>query len=474
MEWNKLTISQIRDFLELNGNDVDDSVTEETLRIITDLVFKEDSPKLTIPVRNLYIITALQGNVTQSMMEKLAGLFDLDPYDPHLLNKIHQIVDPVPIFSYEYLSTSYIPEDLLRHIALTMDYYELKNYCRISRGVYNLCHKDTFWYDKIVQDFGILPNFQARGKEQYLRIAAHHHYVVPNAAEYVYSFRDLFLLIFEGAKMGKSTAELQNKLARMYKHTIFDRHFLVNIATSLAANAEFIQLPTDLDTLKAILVGALIVNNTKTISEILSVTPYPEIEFSMYYAIAAAMSSNLDPQINFFWSYIQLQWSIMFSNYKMIDRLMDEEEEDIETALRVAARMGIPQLFDHLYHNDHNIVDSELLEEAFRFRNFPIAKKLIDKGKIPSDMLISDAIQEYPEILPDIWKLLSLSPQQLRLYLNEVAVTPHLDLAKTLIELGADNLDTALEHAEENNQLWMAKYLASKIADLYPENGEIN
>ena len=52
------------------------------------------------------------------------------------------------------------------------------------------------------------------------------------------------------------------------------KHFLVNIATSLAANAEFVQLPTDLDSLKAILVGALIVNNTKTISEILSVTPY--------------------------------------------------------------------------------------------------------------------------------------------------------------------------------------------------------
>ena len=475
MDWNKLTISQIRNFLDVNATEIADGVTEETLRLMADLVFNEGSAKLTIPLRNLYIVTALQGSITQSMLEEFAGLLYIDPKDPDLLNTIRRIVGPPQISPNEgYSSPDSIPQDLLRRIALNVDYYDLKNYCQSSRTVYNLCKDNTFWLDKIAQDFGISPPVPARGQEQYLLIAAHHHYPVPNAEEYVYSFPDLFLLIFEAAKRGKSTTALQNKLLRMYKNTIYDRpikHFLVNIATSLAVNAEFVRLPTDVDLLKAILVGALIVNNTKTITDILSTTPYTGAVFSPSYEIASAISSNVDPKIDFSWPYFQLQWAIMFSNYKMIDRLMDEvyrdneEEEEIDTPLRIAARMGTPQVFDHLYRDDHDIDDSELLEEAFGFRNLPIVKKLIDKGEIPSEMLISDAIQEYPEILPDLWKLINLSPEDLRSYLNDVAATPHLDLAKTLIELGADNLAEALESARGANQLWMEKYLSGKIAE---------
>ena len=43
MDWNKLTISQIRDFLDVNATEIADGVTEETLRIMADLVFNEDS-----------------------------------------------------------------------------------------------------------------------------------------------------------------------------------------------------------------------------------------------------------------------------------------------------------------------------------------------------------------------------------------------------------------------------------------------
>ena len=130
---------------------------------------------------------------------------------------------------------------------------------------------------------------------------------------------------------------------------------------------------------------------------------------------------------------------------------------------RVLCSLGYVELFKYAYQNNDEDNLGEYLSISIKNRNYVMVKYLLDSGVIPEkyDVLesgISGDIQiaEY---------ILELNPDYNECLLG-AAIGNHIDLAKKLINKGADAFNIALGYALSRNNLQMAQYLVDKGANI--------
>lgn len=325
---------------------------------------------------------------------------------------------------------SFLPYDLLYRIAINIDYDELQNFCLAGKAMYRVWDSASFWFDKITQDFGPSDNKSVWNHKRYFQEAINHHYPIKGIENHVYSYRDLLHLLFNATKLGKSVTRLIDRCDILYQ----DRYR-----------------------------GLVMHSLDQTLSDMTdSCCP----RHQLIHAIVDHRES-LSPNPDTSELYFIMQYAILFNNRRVIDHYLKVDPQSYQIGLEIAAIYGTPEMFQFMYnYGNRPYTDYCLLGFALEYGNWPIIKSLLDKGLVLDRTIIKWLIFNMPEILPNMWKSIKLSVEDLNYYLVRIAYTPNLDLAQLLINLGANNLSTALNVAQNNDNAWMVKFLTQLIQKL--------
>lgn len=487
MDWSKLNRDQLKDFLQLHQIEITEKLSKQTLELLAQLLFEELSTtpnaQITIPVRDLFISSTLRDNpqkYTRSQIfnlkksrygkqrEQFASQLYLSPAEPNLVDHIYQILSLADLIipDPQILQFSFLPFDLLRRIALNIEYDDLANYCVISRELIQLCKEEIFWLDKIAHDFGITltSNPTIPGKKRYLQIAIQEHYPIENS---IYSYRDLLLLIFNAAQIGKATDKLISRINNLFARDRGMNILLISsrmdsfldIAETIYNKNNISTLTNNWDILEGTLIGAIIVDNQEAIKQLEE--KIDRVDFC--YVIAGAITNNINLIKSGAINVTGMKYAILFDSKEAVKHMIEIEDFDINQALEIAAEMGTLELFDSLYKQNHEINDEDLLEYAISKGNLLVIQKFVNLGIKPYLDAMVLYIREVPLVLAYLWEFINLSVEDLNSYLGLVASSPHLDLAKILIDRGANNLQDALTIAQEEENEWMAKFLQKNM-----------
>lgn len=91
-----------------------------------------------------------------------------------------------------------LPDDILKKIALELDYDDLIRYCQANKEFSMICGNENFWIDKIYHDFNTLIQLDIGDKLQkiYVKPGTQKYYPSSRSRAHPISSRDFYQLIF--------------------------------------------------------------------------------------------------------------------------------------------------------------------------------------------------------------------------------------------------------------------------------------
>lgn len=156
MDWSKLTETELKEFLAVNG--------PTSYIKAAQLIFATQTPdtKFTEPVLDLCIATNLAGKFDQIYeidclrklsIEKLTELGNIFGAEPQIERMIRICRFLGILRETNFLSPEILPEEIYRKIALFLSYEDLISLSRTCKIFLANGQEENFWRDKIIQDF---------------------------------------------------------------------------------------------------------------------------------------------------------------------------------------------------------------------------------------------------------------------------------------------------------------------------------
>lgn len=331
-----------------------------------------------------------------------------------------------------------LPEDIHRLIALHLDYDDLINYLQVQKSLWLLGKEEGFWPNKIYHDFGI--NNRDTDAQSYVKIAAEHYYPVKGCHKYARSFRDIFRLLYNANRLGKSLKFLQDKIS---------------------------QFDTPADVINVLKIGSLIGTRTLNLDEIANIVK-SQFEGSEYYHNLAAIlrgEKHLVPEV--------ICWRNTIIYASLFDRLdiIKEFFSSGELKYDVAVSVSNSSIVEIIHDWDPEGFSSRMLYlvyQTIHMTNIEALKKLVDLGLTIDQEVVRLAINSNCRQM--VTYVLSCCSNNLAKFtLDQFLYTSvkynYLESADVLLELGAD-INSALYGAVANNHSMIITYINSGASDL--------
>lgn len=416
MDWCKLSLYQINEFLLKYQESEEKEFSQASAK--ADILFNKISPQFPRPVLNLYLASYLKP-------DDISQIFSWASSPPNSL-------------------FTNLPEDIHRLICLQLDYDDLINYLQVQKILWLLGKEDRFWLNKIYYDFAI--NNRVIGPQSYVKIAAEHYYPVKGCHKYAHSFRDIFRLLYNANKLGKSGKFLQDKLSSF--EVSDDINGILKIAS---------------------VIGTKILNLDETVNIIKSQLTEPRLipSVNYYYNLAVILRGDkCVPGEVIYWRNMII-YASLFDRLDILKEFFSSGELKYETVVPLSTSSTIeiirgwaPERFSlHMHY---------IACETIRWKNIEGLKKLVDLGLDINDYILHLAIDSnYRDMITYIldcyWEILT------KYTLDELLYTSvkhnNLESATLLLELGAD-INMALHGAAANNSSMIVFYVKSGASDL--------
>lgn len=340
-----------------------------------------------------------------------------------------------------------LPDDLIRIFAIFLDYDDLLNYRLSNKVFYNLVNNPIFWADKINHDFGI--TLSRASEKLYVKIATENYHPVRGSEKYADSNRDLLRLIFNATKRGKLTNRLRKKLTHPQEQV----NFITEIGLAFKDGAP------DQGWTERNIIGNLLAG--RPIEAIIDM-----VILNHCYNLAAIIRGDTElPRYYRSQAYEYFSYAILFDNIPILHQTFAEIPE-LDIFIQ-AARYGNPDTIqfigDAIGGQLVNNLDI-MLEYASYNRNLRGINKLVDLGaRITVEYIEENCSRGSRKLIKALLKLTKekITPEVLNNLIFEAARFNNLPVAELLFDLGASG-DRALHGAITEDYSDQVKYWLTK------------
>lgn len=156
MNWEKLTNTQLDEFLQINGTRIPE--TRDQKKLAAELLLQKSVTEYTIPIINLFLASQvinpyqkyqfdILGTASLRQLAPLLKVFGLNIVESNR-SRLIDILDFAGAIEYgpDYFES--LPDELLQIILNRLSDRELDKICTISKKIYNLCSRKEFWHQR--------------------------------------------------------------------------------------------------------------------------------------------------------------------------------------------------------------------------------------------------------------------------------------------------------------------------------------
>lgn len=238
MDWEKLTQSEVKDFIRLYGPVPTDNLYQFAAKLFQSLQQKYHNEfNVTEPVYDLYIATLWKSRNTKkyrvenirTMNDKrlllFAERFNIPPSRERvirILRYMEALIEDTPLVN--------LPDELTYVIALKLDLRSLIKFCASNKPIKTWCQMDKLWREKCYQDFGVAGDGNDDPQLMYLQLMAKYNrnvYVTKitgniksvyremakvGPIDYLYRYKDNLLVYFRNATDGERLRRVQSTI----------------------------------------------------------------------------------------------------------------------------------------------------------------------------------------------------------------------------------------------------------------------
>lgn len=450
MNWCKLSLSQLNEFLTLyqEPEQIQFSLAVNRAQVLFDKILP--SGIVTNPVRDLYIAFLFKRtsrtyriqqirNIHGSKLTQFAQVLQLDSLEPNIHEHLLSILFLAELLVDESQLIN-LPEEIIKLIALHIDYDELRNLWLVNKKFFFLSNHCTFWIDKIYHDFQIITSENSTAS--YVRIATQNYCPVRGSEEYAHSCRDLCRLLFAASKIGKPTEKLEDKInALKYDDDLM--YSLKHIGQVIKDKS--IKYQSDLYHIGSLIAGRKL----------------DRAPSDYCHNVAGIIrGDNILPKFCWERTLELFNYAALFDNVNILEYIISERSGIISYLAQLASAPTIQCIYN--LHTDQFMDDnrtSDIMGNAMKTTNIEGINKLVELG-----IELSEDIVKYPIVIRHLFR--NMTNDDIDFLLWFAVEENYFEIVDLFYELGADVNRCLRAAVATNNESQISLWISRGATDI--------